>query len=93
MKYSNNDLWSVRQIEFLDDALKGHRHKSAIYYPERKIQLSIPDIAEYKYLGVLHFPEHDRTIIFEQGKNYGLKKTEILKFLRDKNIKVEVRDD
>lgn len=91
MTYPNNDLWSVRQVEFLEDALEGYENKSAIYYPSKKVDLNIPDIASYKYTGVLHFPDQDRTVIFEQGENYGLKETEILDYLRKKNIKVEVR--
>ena len=91
MKYPNNDLWSVRQIEFLVDALEGYENKSAIYYPKKQLQLTIPDIATYDYMGVLHFPDQDRTIIFERGKNFGLTEKEILDYLQKKGIRVEVK--
>jgi hypothetical protein len=93
MKYPNNDLWSVRQIEFLEDALKGYENKSAVYYPNKKVKLNIPNIAQYNYVGVLHFPGQDRTIIFEQGENYGLKQNEILVYLKSKNIQVTIKTD
>ena len=89
MHYPNNDLWSVRQIEFLQDALDGYNNKTAVYYPTKETTLEVPGIATYKYLGVLHFPNQDRTIIFEQGDGFGLKTEEILDFLRDRNIQVE----
>jgi hypothetical protein len=89
MQYPNNDLWSVRQIEFLQDALQGYENRSAVYYPEKKTSLAIPGVATYNYVGVLNFPGQDRTIIFEQGKSFGLKKEEILKYLQQMNIKVE----
>jgi hypothetical protein len=91
MKYPNNDLWSVRQIEFLEDALKGYEGRSATYYPNKEVHLSIPGITTYKYVGVLHFPGQDRTIVFEQGEGFGLKKLEILDYLRTKNISVEMK--
>lgn len=91
MNYPNNDLWSVRQIEFLQDALEGYDNKSAIYYPEKEVLLNIPGIAIYNYIGVLHFPNQDRTILFEQGEGFGLKKAEILAYLQQKNIQVEER--
>lgn len=90
MKYPNNDLWSVRQIEFLQDALDGYENKTAIYYPEKEVRLDITDIAAYKYVGVLHFPDQDRTIILEQGEGFGLKRDDILDYLREKNIRVEI---
>lgn len=90
MKYPNNDLWSVRQIEFLRDALDGYEGKTVIYYPEKEVTLDIPDIATYKYIGVLHFPGQDRTIILEQGDGFGLKQDDILGYLREKGIKVEM---
>lgn len=90
MKYPNNDLWSVRQIEFLQDALEGYENKSANYYPQKKVSLDIPDIANYRYEGVLYFPNQDRTIIFEQGDDFGLKRNEIIEYLAQKNIRVEV---
>lgn len=90
MNYPNNDLWSVRQIEFLQDALEGYENKIALYYPNKTLSLNIPDITTYSYIGVIHFPGEDRTIIFEQGEGFGLKEAEILDFLRDKNIKTEV---
>jgi hypothetical protein len=91
MQYPNNDLWSVRQIEFLEDALDGYGSKPAVYYPDKTTQLSIPDIATYNYVGVLHFPDRGRTIIFEQGQGYGLSKQEILAHCKHKNIPVEIR--
>lgn len=91
MHYPNNDLWSVRQIEFLRDALEGYENKTAVYYPEKAVSLGIPEIATYNYVGVLHFPGQDRTIIFEQGEGFGLKKETILAYLREKNIQVEER--
>lgn len=91
MEYPNNDLWSVRQIEFLRDALEGYTGRTAIYFPNKDVQLDIPNIATYNYTGVLHFPKQDRTIIFEQGEGFGLKEPEILAYLKSKNIQVEVR--
>ena len=92
MKYPNNDLWSVRQVEFLEDALEGYENKSAIYYPNKQANLDIPDVATYRYAGVLYFPGQDRTIIFEQGQDFGLGKDEVLEYLKSKNIKVELKD-
>ena len=89
MKYPNNDLWSVRQIEFLVDALEGYEDKTAIYYPKKSLRLNITDIATYNYTGILHFPGQDRTIIFEKGENFGLTETEILDYLDKKNIKFD----
>jgi hypothetical protein len=86
MQYPNNDLWSVRQIEFLQDALDGYETKSAVYYPEKELSLRIPGIATYTYKGILHFPDQDRTIIFEQGEGFGLKKEQILAYLQQKSI-------
>ncbi|HYH75141.1 MAG TPA: hypothetical protein VD735_04235 [Candidatus Saccharimonadales bacterium] len=91
MNYPNNDLWSVRQIEFLQDALAGYENKSAVYYPTKTTSLDIPGITTYAYAGVLHFPGQDRTIIFEQGEGFGLQKEEILAYLRQKHITVEER--
>jgi hypothetical protein len=91
MKYPNNDLWSVRQIEFLKDALNGYENKSAIFYPTEKVHLSIPGVSAYEYVGVLYFPNQDRTIIFEQGNGYGLKYEQIIAYLEEINIKVEER--
>ena len=91
MKYPNNDLWSVRQIEFLKDALVGYENMTVDYYPERDNALSIPNIAEYSYRGMLHFPGKDRTIIFEQGKDFGLKETEIRAYLESLGIKPNVK--
>jgi hypothetical protein len=91
MKYPNNDLWSVRQIEFLKDALEGYGGTKGVYYPAKKILLDIPEIATYQYTGLLHFPGLDRTIIFEQGEGFGLSSEQILQYLASKNIKVEVR--
>jgi hypothetical protein len=89
MQYPNNDLWSVRQIEFLQDALEGYEGKTAEYFPVKQVTLEIPGIATYNYTGVLHFPGQDRTIIFEQGEGFGLKKSEILDYLQKKNIRVK----
>ncbi|HEU4914709.1 MAG TPA: hypothetical protein VFT16_04905 [Candidatus Saccharimonadales bacterium] len=91
MNYPNNDLWSVRQIEFLQDALEGYEGKSAVYYSKKEVSLIIPGITTYNYTGVLHFPGQDRTIIFEQGEGFGLKKDKILIYLQQKNIQVEER--
>jgi hypothetical protein len=90
MQYSNNDLWSVRQIEFLKDALEGYEGKEVDYYPERNLSLSIPEIADYNYIGVLHFPGQDRTIILEQGEDFGLKEDDILEYLKEKNIQPNI---
>lgn len=90
MNYPNNDLWSVRQIEFFKDALKGYENKTALYYPNKRVTLDIPNIATYNYIGILHFPGQDRTIIFEQGEEFGLSKKEILKYLGEKNIEVKI---
>jgi hypothetical protein len=89
MKYPNNDLWSVRQIEFLEDALKGYENTQAIYYTGKELSLDIPGIATYAYTGVIHFPGQDRTIILEQGEGYGLKKPEVIDYLKKKNIKIK----
>ena len=91
MKYPNNDLWSVRQIEFLEDALKGYDNTSVIYYPHKELSLEIPDVATYKYTGVLYFEGQDRTIIFEQGEGFGLKEAEIREQLDKRNITAEIR--
>jgi hypothetical protein len=91
MQYPNNDLWSVRQIEFLQDALDGYEGKSAVYYPTKETRLDIPGITTYNYVGVLHFPGNDRTIIFEQGSGFGLTEPEILAYLKQKNISVETK--
>lgn len=90
MKYPNNDLWSVRQIEFLRDALDGYENKSAQYYPAKRLLLDIPGIATYNYIGVLHFPDQDRTVIFEQGEGFGLSQPEIISYLQSKNIQVQI---
>jgi hypothetical protein len=91
MKYPKNDLWSVRQVEFLYDALEGYETKTAIYYPDKTTSLEIPDIESYDFLGVLHFPGQDRTIVFEQGNGYGLKQEEIITSLKLKKIVFELR--
>jgi len=88
MQYPNNDLWSVRQIEFLQDALEGYENKQVEYYPERELSFGIAGIATYIYKGMLHFPRDDRTIILEQGENFGLKENDIIKFLKEKNIAI-----
>jgi hypothetical protein len=91
MEYTNNDLWSVRQIEFLHDALDGYENKSGIYYAEKQFTLEIPGIATYNYVGVLHFPGQDRTIIFEQGEHFGLKREAIVSYLLEKSIQYDIR--
>jgi len=90
MQYPNNDLWSVRQIEFLKDALEGYEGKQVDYYPERELSLNVPQIANYKYVGVLHFPGEDRTIILEQGEDFGLKEHDILEYLKEKSIRPNI---
>jgi hypothetical protein len=90
MNYPNNDLWSVRQIEFLKDALKGYENTIVDYYPNKTTNLTIDDIATYNYLGVLFFNNQDRTIIFEQGDGFGLKQDDILEYLKYLNIKVNL---
>ena len=92
MKYPNNDLWSVRQIEFLYDALHGYENKKCIYYVNKKVQTNIPDIATYNYIGVIVIENEDRTIMFEQGTDYGLKFDEIISLLKYKNITYEIRE-
>jgi hypothetical protein len=67
----------------------GYENTEAVYYPEKELSLPIPGITTYKYVGVLNFPDRDRTIIFEQGKGFGLQKSEILDYLKKKNIKVK----
>ena len=89
MKYPNNDLWSVRQIEFLYDALKGYENKSCVYYPDKIVQTIIQDVSTYNYTGVIVFENQDRTIILEQGENFGLTEKDILKVFKEKNIKCE----
>lgn len=90
MVYPNNDLWSVRQIEFLRDALDGYDTAHAIYYPNKQVSLEIDGVASYAYMGVLHFPGQDRTIIFEQGEGFGLTENEIRAYLNAKNIQFEI---
>ncbi len=90
MKYLNNDLWSVRQIEFLYDALKGYENKTCVYYADKPVKTVIPNIAEYNYLGVIVFEGQDRTIMLEQGKNYGLTKTDVERVLKEKNISYKI---
>ena len=92
MKYPNNDLWSVRQIEFLYDALQGYENKHCIYYVNKKVQTIIHDIATYNYIGVIVFENQDRTIMFEQGTDYGLKFDDIITVLKEKNITYEIRE-
>lgn len=88
MTYPNNDLWSVRQIEFLQDALKGYENSTVRYYPDKAVSLDIPDLATYQYKGVLYFEGKDRTVIFEQGNGYGLSEPEIRNYLAELNISV-----
>lgn len=78
MKYPNNDLWTVRQIELLEGALEDMRGKSATYYPDTVYRLSIPGIAEYEFKGVLNFDNDDRLIMFEQGEGFGVTYAEII---------------
>lgn len=91
MQYPNNDLWSVRQIEYLRDALNGYENTKAIYYPNDTLSLVIPGIANYNYKGILFFEGLDRTIIFEQGDDFGLGEDEILAYLNSMNIKVDIK--
>lgn len=91
MKYANNDLWSVRQIEFLEDALKGYENLHAIYYPTKTLSLEIPEIATYNYTGVLHFPGKDRTIILEQGDDFGLSQAEVTAYLDKLSITYTIK--
>ena len=81
MEYPNNDLWSVRQHEFLVDALKGYEGKHAVYCPDTEFSLPIPGIADYTYKGILNFEGQDRTIIFEQGPRFGLQREDIEQYL------------
>ncbi len=86
MKYPNNDLWSVRQIEFLYDALQGYENKSCVYYVDKKVSTLIENIAQYNYVGVIVFEGQDRTIMLEQGAGYGLKQSQVIKVFDEKNI-------
>lgn len=86
MNYTNNDLWSVRQIEFLYDALKEYENGNCIYYVDRKFQLKLDEMGTYNYVGALYFEYQDRTILLEQGKNFGLKQSDVVKVLNEKNI-------
>ncbi len=90
MKYPNNDLWSVRQIEFLYDALAGYEKKHCIYYVDKKVQTIIDGIAKYNYVGVIVFEKQDRTIMLEQGKGYGLKQHNVIKVFEEKDISFTV---
>ena len=42
MNYPNNDLWSVRQIEYLYDALNGYDGKHCVYYVDKQVKTTIP---------------------------------------------------
>lgn len=86
MKYPNNDLWSVRQIEFLYDALNGYENKECVYYVNKQVQTIIQNVATYNYVGVIVFENQDRTIMLEQGLNYGLKEQDVIKVFNEKNI-------
>ena len=90
MKYPNNDLWSVRQIEYLYDALNGYDGKHCIYYVDKTVKTVILNIAEYNYLGVIVFEGQDRTIMLEQGRNYGLTQKEVEKVLKEKHISFDI---
>lgn len=93
MKYPNNDLWSVRQIEFLYDALNGYENATNCkFYVNKKVKTVIDDIATYNYVGVIVFEGQDRTIMLEQGANYGLKQSDVCKVLNEKKIKYEIID-
>lgn len=81
MKYPNNDLWTVRSIDLLEGALEDMANKTVTYYPNKEYYLSIPGVAEYKFKGVLNFEGHDRTIMLEQGKGFGLNRSEIIAYL------------
>lgn len=87
MKYPNNDLWTVRQLDLLEGALEDMRGKSATYYPKLVYQLSIPKIAEYAFRGVLNFDRDDRLIMFEEGEGFGVSYTEIIDCLNKFSIR------
>ena len=91
MIYPTNDLWSVRQIEFLGGALEGYENSKVDYYPNKEFSVDIPDIETYKFVGVLHFEGRDRTIIFEQGEGFGLKQDEIMENLKKLNIEALIK--
>jgi hypothetical protein len=86
VKYPNNDLWTVRQIGLLEGALEDMEGKSATFYPNKEYILTIPNIAEYKFKGVLNFKDHDRIIQFEYGEAFGLTYNEIIEYLHKFNI-------
>lgn len=86
MNYPNGDLWCVRQIELLDDALEDMANKMANYYPNLEYSLAIPDVADYTFKGVLHFTQDDRTIMFECGDGFGLERDEIVPYLERYSI-------
>jgi hypothetical protein len=90
MDYPNNDLWSVRQIEFLEDALKGYEGAHAAYYPDAELSLPIQGIADYTYKGLLNFVGQDRTIIFEQGPGFGLQRQQIEAYLAQLGITFDI---
>ena len=93
MKYPNNDLWTVRQVELLEGALEDMKNKTATYYPDKTYRLTIPDVAEYEFRGVLNFEGHDRTIMFEHGEGFGLTYDEIVAYLHKFAITfVEIRE-
>lgn len=77
-------------MEFLEDALEGYEGRSAEYYPSQKLELEIPGITTYKYKGLLYFPDHDRTIIFEQGESFGLVQEKITAYLDKLNISYKI---
>ncbi len=91
MKYPNNDLWSVRQIEYLYDALNGYDNKECDYFTTKEVTTTIEGIATYRYKGVIVFFGQDRTIMLEYGDEYGLDKSTVLKVLAEKNIKCNLR--
>ncbi len=86
MKYPNNDLWTVRQIDLLEGALEDMRGKSATYYPDVMYHLSIPKIAKYRFRGVLNFDNDDRLIMFEEGEGFGVTYSEVIDCLNRYNI-------
>jgi hypothetical protein len=86
MHYPNNDLWTVRQVELLDGALEDMSGKSAVFWPDLEYKLIIPNVANYSFKGVLNFEVNDRTIIFEQGKEFGLTREDIISYLKKYSI-------
>lgn len=93
MKYPNNDLWTVRQIELMDGALEEMKGKKARYFSELKYSLTIPNVGEYQFKGVLTFENDDRTVMFEYGAGFGVSRKEIIDYLNKYEIEyTEITD-